>query len=462
MKQLWKINELPILASADVVVAGGGTAGAVAAISAAREGAETLVVERYGCLGGSAVMAQVVPMMSLKIPSHPEPSSISLLIKQQMTQGGWAATDSSGADGWFNPVMLPFVLDRLLSAYGGKALFDATIVDVLQDQQVVAGLVVQTRSGLGLIKAGCVIDATGDALVAEMAGVPCQIGREDNGRNQNVSLRFTLGGIDLLRLQSFLHGLGQTSGLEYPLVEMASIWDRPDLYPLESVFRRGLADGLITYDDGRYFQAFTIPGMPGVMAFNCPEIPGMQEALSATAVSQAYITGRQMTGRLAGFLRQMVPGFENSWILSSAPMIGIRESRRIEGVYLLSADDYLVRRKFSDGIAQTAYPIDIHGDSGLHYEDQAIPPGDYFEIPFRCLVPYKADRLLVAGRCISATFSAQSAIRIQPICRATGEAAGIAAAWLTCGQTAAEDLRLLDGSAVRRRMIEWGGVFAGS
>jgi len=128
------------------------------------------------------------------------------------------------------------------------------------------------------------------------------------------------------------------------------------------------------------------------------------------------------------FCRRYLDGFDNAYLAQTAPMVGIRESRRIVGEYVLSAEDFRQARKFEDGIAKSCYPIDIHNPTGVGVMLEKLPAGDYQEVPYRCLVPLDVDNLLVAGRCISATFEAQAAIRIEATCRAMGEAAGAAAA----------------------------------
>jgi len=450
--------EAPLLMEVDVAIIGGGTAGAVAGISCAREGASTLVVERYGSLGGTASMGQVVPLMPLFLPGNLDPSGISRDIKQEMLRQGWVAKDDEGRDGWFNPVMLPFVLDNLLDKAGGIVLHDAVLVDVWVESDEVREVLVQTRGGLGRIRAACFIDATGDAQLAHLAGVPCSEGDEKDGRNQSISLRFTMGGIDLPRFRDALRELGQHWSLGLPLLETASLWDQRDRFPLEALFRKGLEAGLITWEDGRYFQAFTIPGMPGAMAFNCPEIPAMRQALSPFSVSEAYRTGREMTLRLMRFLQQMAPGFEGAYLQSTGPMMGIRESRRIHGEVTLTLDDCLGCRKWEDAIAQSAYPVDIHSEEVDPDHLRPIPKGEWYEVPYQVMLPLGVERLLVTGRCLAASFGAQSAIRIQPVCRATGEAAGLAAAWAVRHEspTALRDIR---GAELRAAMLARGGQF---
>ena len=190
--------------------------------------------------------------------------------------------------------------------------------------------------------------------------------------------------------------------------------------------------------------------MPGVMSFNCPEVPDIYDSVDPAGRTGIAITGNQMIVRLFGYLKTEIPGFEDSFIMSVASMLGIRESRRIKGKYVLSETDYGNRAKFEDAIARTAYPIDVHGlQDKVKPEIKPFERGEYFEVPFRCLVPEKVANLLVAGRCISSTFLAQSSVRIQAICRATGEAAGIAAAYCTITGL---DTNKLDGRLVRERM----------
>ncbi|WKV09566.1 FAD-dependent oxidoreductase [Thermoanaerobacterium sp. CMT5567-10] len=423
---IYKNNKIPILDEKyDVIIVGGGTAGSIAAIASAREGAKTLIIEKYGFLGGSSTAAQVTPMMHIKINGNPA-SSIDKEIRRRLINYGYGAKDSSGNDGWFNPEMMKFVLEEMLLEYNGSILYDTFFLDSIVEDYTIKGVLVHNKSGISAIFGKVIIDCTGDADVAFSAGVPCFIGDERTGKNQAISLRFMVGNIDLIKLQSFLKDLGQNWGLDYPLIETAMVWNSN--FPLESVFKKGLDGKVINYEDGVYFQAFSIPGMPGVMSFNCPEIPSIKDALNAKEISYSYQKGREMIQRLYKFLKKYIPGFEESYILSVAPMIGIRESRRIKGKYILNIDDYNKRSKFDDAIAKTAYPVDVHG---MKTELKILPiqNNEYFEIPFRCLVPLNIKGLLVAGRCISSTFIAQSSIRIQPTCRATGEAAGIAAAY---------------------------------
>jgi hypothetical protein len=435
----------------DVIVIGGGTAGSAAAIASAMEGSHTLIVERNSYLGGTSSGGQVTPMMHNGVDKKYGCSYINELIKKKMAEEGYTADDKYGNDGWFNPEMIKSTLEDIFTELGGNILYNTELIDTVVEDNKIKGILIHNKAGLQFIRGSIFIDCTGDADVAYRAGVPCFTGDEVLHNNQAMSLRFMAGNIDIGRLKQFLKDIGEPDILEYPLIEIASVWEHET--PLNKVFRKGLESNAIKYEDGKYIQAFSVPGMPGVMSFNCPEIPNLYDALNPDSVSKAIIIGRKMIKRLHRFLKSAVPGFEESFVMSVADMPGIRESRRIKGKYILSEKDYVDRTKFDDGITRTAYPIDIHG---LIDENKlGIKPmerGEYFEIPFRCLVTETIVNLVVAGRCISSTFTAQSSIRIQPTCKAMGEAAGLAASYCIKNSRKVNDL---DGKIVRDIMLEW-------
>ena len=185
--------------------------------------------------------------------------------------------------------------------------------------------------------------------------------------------------------------------------------------------------------------------------FNCPEARHIASATDPESLTSLVRYGHEAALRLHRYLKSDFPGFENSRIGTFSAVPGVRESRRLRGRYILSEEDLKARRHFPDGIAQSAYPIDIHDDQDqlvIHFKD-----GEFYEIPYRSLCPEEYDNLLVAGRCLSATYAAQSSARVQFTCMSMGEAAGIGAAM-------SEAPCLLDGQLVRRRMQHFGATFA--
>ncbi len=440
-------EKIELKAKYDVIVIGGGTAGSIAGIAAARLGAKTLIIEKEGALGGTSTLGLVTPMMPVKMKGNPDSSAINKELKKILYKKGYGAADQQGNDGWFNPEMLKFTLEETYLAAGGRLLYDTSLIKpIVKDNQIKA-LLVHNKEGITAYQADIFIDGTGDADLAYLAGVPCQRGKEE-AKYQALSLRFQISNIDLKKFANFLIEQGQDWGLDYPLLETAMVWGQG--FALENIFQKALTAGDIDFEDGKYFQAFSVPGMPGTISFNCPEIPGEKDSLNPTDLTYARIKGREMMQRLYKFFKKYFPGFSDSYLATQAELVGVRESRRIVGQYLLDKADYLERRKFADAIASSGYPIDIHGEQ---LEIKALQPGEYYQIPFRTLLPKNITNLLVIGRAISTTFNAQSAIRIQPICRATGEAAGIAAAFAIARKKSPQQIK---GREVKEKMLSWG------
>lgn len=446
--------------SYDVVVVGGGTAGVIAAIAAAESGKDVLIAERGYALGGSATMAQVTPLMGTRIGpyrnSYIGTRLQAILEERGYTAGPWETAEKTV----FSPVTLSVALEDMVRDAGVDVLYGAAFVNTLREGTRITAVLVQTLEGLTAIDTKFVIDGTGDAQVAFMCGCPTEAGNpENNDENQNMSLRFAVGNIHFRALRKALYDMGYSEDDENctASVYMAAEFTKGE-NALSQLFRdKGLKTGELTEADGVYFQVFSSKAFgDGVMYFNCPEAPHCRNTTDSMQVSEGVMDCRTSAVRIHTFLKKHLPGFEDSEIMWFAQLPGIRESRRIVGEYYLTIDDYNARAKFPDAIAQSAYPIDVHGKTTLvHPNDFA--PGEFFEIPYRTLVPKGVDNLLVAGRCSSASFWAQSATRIQLVCHAFGEAAGLGASMaIDLGCTAAQ----VDGAAVRKEMIARGGSFA--
>lgn len=445
--------------SYDIVVVGGGTSGVIAAIAAAESGKDVLIAERGYSLGGSATMAQVTPLMGTRIGpyrnSYVGTRLQALLEANGYTSGPWESAEKNT----FSPVSLSVTLEEMVRGAGVDVLYGAAFVNTLREDGRIHTVLVQTLEGLTAIETKFVIDGTGDAQVAYTCGCPMESGDPENhDENQNMSLRFAVGNIHFRPLRKALYDMGYSEDDENctAAVYMAAEWTKGE-NALSEMFRKGLETGELTHADGVYFQVFSSASLgDGVMYFNCPEAPHCRHTTDSDAVSQGVMDCRESAVRIHAFLKNHLPGFEDSVIIWFAQLPGIRESRRIVGEYYLTIDDYNARAKFDDAIAQSAYPVDVHGKSLLvHPAD--FKPGEFFEIPYGCLVAKGIDNLLVAGRSSSASFWAQSAIRIQLVCHALGEAAGLGAAMaLDLGCRAAD----VDGAVVRKEMIARGGTFA--
>ena len=303
-----------------------------------------------------------------------------------------------------------------------------------------------TAQGMVCVEAGVMVDASGDAVLARLAGVPTRSG-DEAGANQVCSLRFTMGGIDVDAYRDYCLSLGDEfsplkSGFFF---ESAMVAGRG--FALEPIFRQGVAEGLLSEGDLRYYQVFSVPGKPGVMAFNCPHIPSLVSNTTARGRSAAIVEAHAAIDRLARFLRAKMPGFGSSFLVGVAPMLGVRESWRIDGVYRLTEQDYARQARFDDGLVRGDWFIDVHSQSKGLFHQKGYQPGDYYEIPYRCFIAPQVSNLLVVGRCISTTFLMQASVRIIPTVIDMGDAAGCA-----CALSAANGVPplALSGVEVRR------------
>lgn len=438
----------------DLVVAGGGTAGAIAGISAAREGLKVLIVEQYGSLGGTQTLGMVTPVMLSGIPGNSGTCSIGKEIAKRLTDMGYAASRGDDNAGWFDPLYLSIVLEQLAVESGCGILYHTVLTgaNVSSDKRI-KSVSVHNKDGFSEIAAKCFVDATGDGDLAYMSGVPFESGN-DEGVNQSVSLRFIMSNVDLDKLTKALLEWGQKTSYEYPIIHTDGYGYAPGL---KKILEEKKDQGYLTEQDLSHFQMFSLPGRPESMAFNCPELGKRENVLDAEYMSQKQIEGKVAILRIARFVQSFVPGFEDAYVSGIAPMIGFRETRRFKTEYFLTTADILNYSKFQDGIAVSNYPVDVHGLAGnelIKKYDKNTPEQDrYYEIPYRSIVPQDVDNLLIVGRCAGFDFIAQSSARVTHTCRAMGEAAGIACAkYITDPQS----FRSIDGAAIRNGMIKRG------
>ena len=422
---LYGNRKIPLLYRADCCVVGGGPAGAAAAVNAAKKGAKTVLVERGIALGGLQTLGLVLPFMPTFAPGSDTPYV--QRVKTKMKEHGIEMSDGVTGYGWTNPEVLALVYDELCAEAGAEVLYHTVLVDTIMEEKKIKYCVVQNIAGLAAIAADVFIDASGDALLARLAGVQTEKGSDKTKRNQPMSFRFEMGGIDLDALYQYDAVELQDTWCKTkpPYFEIAEARNRTIRYKLEDFFQRGVASGELQKEDAEYMQAFTIIGKPGTMSMNCPELPVQFSATEPLSYSRAVSYGRAMIHRLSQYLIRHMPGFEHAYVSREAAMLGARESWRIRGKYYLTEDDYHQQSRFPDAVARTAWYIDAHGER----VDAKLPKGAFYEIPYRSLVTENVPNLLVAGRCISASFILQASMRIQPTCMSIGEAAGVAAAW---------------------------------
>jgi FAD dependent oxidoreductase len=416
-------------AAYDVLVIGGGNAGCAAALAAARHGARTMLIERYGFLGGTATAAMVGPWMTFHSGSERIVGGIAQEIVERLVRRGASPghiTDSSD----YVPTITPFdpeihkaLLFEMMREAGVELLLHAWFLGTHVDDDRVLGASVATVGGGRSFRANVVIDATADAYVATSAGVPTQQG-DERGRVQPASLMFRLSHVDLSKTAAYLrtHADQMRTSLKAHERTAPALTAVAGLYELWGQAQR---DGIV--DVPRELVSFFISPYPDEVTVNMTRVTDI-DPLDPHDLTRAEVEARLQVMQLLQFFRERVPGFENARIAATGTQIGIRESRRIEGRYTLTADDVLQARTFPDAVARSAYPIDIHNPSGSGTTTHRPPPGSSYEIPFRCLVPVNREELLVAGRCISTTHEALASTRLTPTVMTLGQAAGTAAA----------------------------------
>ena len=459
-KYIEKSKDLNVYGSFDVIVVGGGTAGAVAAIAAAREGMTVLIVEQFGALGGLSTLGVVTPVMHSGIKGNPMCSGISDELNNYCLDEGFSFKDGNSNAGYNDPLFLRFAFEELALKAGVKILYHTYFSDVIKEGNILKGIIVENKAGRQAIFGKRICDASGDADVSVMAGVGYEKGNPETGKCQPISLRYIVGGIDIPAFVAFNSEIaGAEMGYKYPIYHNSVTTH--DNTPLRPIFEKAVAAGDLDQEDAEYWQVFGIPGRHDGLAFNCPEFFDEVDGTNPDVLSKTQQEGRRRIKRHLNFYKKYFKGFENAYIAEIAEMVGIRESRRIISEYVLTAEDVVKRRKFEDMICQSNYPVDIHG-AGSEYlckilESEDRDPIPFYEIPYLCLVPKGMENLIVAGRCIGNDFISQSSTRVQHSCRAFGEAAGIACAMSIKNDTSFKDIK---GKDVRTIMIENGAKFA--
>ncbi len=412
----------PIIQEAEVIVVGGGPAGIGAALASARNGARTLLVERYGFLGGMATAGLVGPFMtSYGIDGQaPIIEGIFKEVVDRMIAMG-AALDPAGIQGFsayggyhtyghehvtpFDPEALKVVAQEMAIEAGVDLRFHRFFVDSLVEDSTIKGIVTASKTGLEAFKGRIIIDTTGDGDVAARAGAPYEKGRPEDGRLQPVSLFFRVGNVDDAAVQAYM--------------------DEERDGSFEDLVRKAMDAGEFSHPKHR-ITVFKLP-RPGEWWINASRIHGI-DATDPDHLTKAEIEGHRQVLYLLNFMRAHLPGFGDCYLIDTGSQIGVRETRRIMGEYILTSDDVFGARRFDDAIARVSFPIDIHDVHGGGGFFEGPREGPYYTIPYRCLVPRTIDHLLVAGRCISATHKAHGSLRVMPPCFATGQAAGTAGA----------------------------------
>ena len=409
-------RQISEIESYEVVVAGAGSAGATAAIAAARAGAKTLLIERYGFLGGisTGVLDTFYGFYTPGKKARKVVGGIADEVVASLNQFGVCFerpnTYGAGTGVTYHPEYLKVVWERLALAAGCTLLMHTLVQDVLRSHGQIEGLVLATRGGLRLVRAKVFIDATGDADLCAYAGLEFNPA-EPSAPAQMLTTTFRVCNVDLLARQKI-------SKQEFHhLMQQAAESGNYELPRREGS------------DHAMPISGFTSTNMTRVASCQ-PTANGVAHAAESAFLSEAEVEGRRQALEYLRFLRDVVPGYGKAELASFSTQIGVRETRRVRGDYVLTREDVLGARRFDDNIGLCGAPIeDHHSGAGTRWE--YLPEGECVGIPFRTLLPKDTDNLLVAGRCFSATHDAHASVRSMAQCMAMGQAAGCAAGLAT-------------------------------
>ena len=452
MKKIKTIRQeidIEIIEGADVVVAGGGTAGVAAALAAARSGADTLLVEQSGVLGGMLTSGNAAMTMFAKYSGSAEehaadartlaenPATIQIAggIAKEITDRLLKSGDGVGNHRIAGSYIFTSSEDfkRLLFQMTGESKvrlrLHSLVTDVIKENGVIKGVVTESKSGRQFIPAKQLVDATGDGDVAARAGVPFTVGVTEEdlcaketkiGETTPVGVMFKVGNADLARTFDWLDK-NRESFKRHP-------FSRFTFEEARRNFERGENAAMCVFfnDMKNWFQTYNLPSR-GVVTICCPCVSGV-DGCDTAELTRAEIVMADMVKRWVDRLREQIPGFENIFLMD-CPEMGVRETRHIRCEHTLGFMDIYEQRSFDDCIGFGSHPIDTYPrPAWLNDPETAYPPRWFFQIPYRCLVAKGIKNLLIAGRCVSATHEAFGCIRPTVQCMITGEAAGTAAA----------------------------------
>ncbi len=461
-----------VLPAVDVVVVGGGTAGVVAALAAARGGAKTMLIESRGYLGGMLTSGNAGITMYIKFSGRPHEHAadvellktapgelhvaggIAMEITERLMAAGCAIGNSGTAGSYVftSPEDFKRMLFEMMKEAGVELRLHSQFVDVVREGDRVLGVVLESKSGRQVVPAKQFIDASGDGDVAVRAGAEYTVGVTERdvcaaeaevGTMMNMGVMFRVGNVDLLTTFEWL----KENPVHYRKQPFARFTFEEAYERLKrnenatiNIMREGETPGGI--------QVYNLP-TPGVVTLCCPQLKNL-DGCDAGDLTRAEVMMAEMLGRWMESIKR-IPGFENAYLLQ-VPEMGVRETRHIAGDYLLTIEDIYHRKHFADCIGFGAHPIDTHPrPAWLNDPETSYPPRWFFEIPFGSMLVSKLANVMTAGRCISATHEAFGCIRPTVQCMVIGEAAGTAAA-MAVGEGV--ELRGIDIETLRSKLKE--------
>lgn len=412
-------KNIPVVGRYDVVVCGGGPAGFIAAIAAARKGASVALVEQYGFLGGMATTSYVAPLSVFTYKGRKVIGGIPWEFIERLEELGGGLIEKPLGNVAFDPELYKLLCQRMVLEAGVKLYLHSYLSGCVCGDGRISQVIIENKSGSQALEAAVFIDCTGDADLAYMAGVPMQ---DKSGRPlQPMSSYFILNGVDT----------------DSPMVREAMHHNKQGENCYSLPMRKKmleLQEELDIPDFGGPWYCTTLHD--GCVAVNVTRVSA--DACDAEQLSAAECSLREDCFRMAGIFRKLFPEFRNCYVASVAVNGGVRETRNIKGMHVISAQEYLNAFHYEDSISRGAHPIDIHASKGASQSVTFLEEPAY--VPYRALIAEGFPNLLVAGRCLSADRVAFASLRVQASCMGSGQAAGVAAALASASGVAVQDV----------------------
>lgn len=419
----------------DVIVVGGGVSGSHAAIASAKTGAKTLLIEQFGFLGGSLTAMGVGPMMTFHNKSGRQlvfgsPNDmVNRLIEKGASPGH--ILDSTGYCSTVTPFdaeMLKVTLEDMVVEAGAEILYHTRLIDIAQDGNKIKSVFIHNKGGIQEIPAKIFIDASGDSEMVKLSGVPFTEGRPGDGKSQPMTTNIKVGNVDTKKLREYMINNWDQFDADERAEDKAEVLKRTkriSTWGFYDLWNAAKAKGEVTIprDNVLFFETNT----EGEFIFNTSRVLGFNP-VNPFDLSKAETLGRKQCVEIYKFLKKYAPGFENATFVSTAPHIGVRESRHPLAKKVLVSDDLVNEVRFKEVIAVGGYPIDIHSPDGGNTDSVHLNAEGAYYIPKDSLLVNEVENLVLSGRAIGADHHASAAVRVTPIAMAIGQGAGTLAA----------------------------------
>ena len=408
---------MALLSEYAVIVVGAGIAGIAAAVKAGRSGVSVLLVEQYGFVGGMSTAGMVSPFMKHQVQGEVLVRGVFEDIEREMRKQHGMIDNGFFANSFRSASF------HLLKESGCTLLLHSIISGVTKNNTTIESISIFTSGREITIKGKVFIDTSGDAQLLFLGNLPWVKGDEKTGLLQALTLFFRMGNIDLVKATEYAKNnkneLFDWMDYNFNLTKIISVAG------YFSSVKKAIQEQRLS-PEVQYIFFTTLPES-GEGSFNTSNILEL-DGSSSIDLTKAELAGRKQVHQVVALLKNEIPGFEHSYLIETAPQVGVRETRRAVGDYAVTGDDIKHGNKFRDAVARGCYGIDIHGQKDESSRMEHLAEGDYYEIPLRALLVQNSTNVLAAGRCISSTREGHSALRIQPTSSATGEACGALAA----------------------------------